>query len=560
MERSIYGKSNCRSPPNKQTSLTSQAKETLRSEFVMSVEYLIAGAGSAGCALAYELVSSGRNVLLLEAGGSDQSLTIRMPLALTRAIAKYSWGYQSMPDETRNGRVEPWPRGRVIGGSSSINGMIYVRGAVSDYDRWSDMGNIGWGSADVMDVFKRIERCDPSIEDSDGLRGRGGNVHVRMVQDCHPLTDSFIEAALQLGHKYNPDYNGRTQQGFSYCQFTQFAGRRWSAADAFLRPIVNSRKLRLLTNAHALKLLVSKSGAVHGALYYHKGQLHEVRAERIILCGGAINTPKLLMLSGIGDRGELSRIGVAPTLDRRAVGKNLMEHPMVRIVYKMNVPTYSPKGVLQKFRLLAKYLFKKQGLLASPFEVMAFIKTSRSEPEPDVQLNLSLVGFDPQRDNVLDMPSVMISIKKSYPESRGRLGLTSSDPMAPPSIVPNLLADNRDLGTLIRAIGAVREIMSTQPIAKFVAEEIFPGPSFSSQDALREFVLANSRVTYHPVGTCRMGADDDSVVTPELRVRGLDGLWIADASIMPYHISGNTNAACMMIGTKLGQQLVTEVT
>jgi choline dehydrogenase len=526
-------------------------------------DYIVIGAGSGGCAVANRLSEGGRNrILLLEAGPHNRSMLFKAPAGVGLfKISRYDWGYHSRPDPTRNDRSEYWPRGRVLGGSSSINGMNYVRGSAGDFHRWADAGLTGWDANNIARLYKDLERCDPHSIPANDVRGRLGPVHVRMVKDSHPVTQAFIAAAIAAGHPFNPDYNGPVQHGVGYAQLTQHRGMRCSAADAFLNASWRRKNLKIAANAHVHRLIV-QGAKVSGVLYEKDGSVHEVRTRRVILCAGAINTPQLLMLSGIGDAALLNKLGVAVALDSKSVGDNLIEHPLIRLLYRIKVPTYNlTGGFKQKLSFLAKYLFTRQGPLAACFESIAFLKTSPAEPQPDVQLHVAPLGFEGSEDaarplvQMLAFPSMTVVLNKNHPVSRGRVSIASADPKAPPLIEPRLLASTKDLVTLARGIAMVRAIATRAPLAELIEEEVRPGPAYKTPESIESYLKDHVELAYHPVGTCRMGVDSEAVVTPDLRLRGLENLWIADASVMPDLISGNTNAACMMIGDKLGKEL-----
>jgi choline dehydrogenase-like flavoprotein len=432
---------------------------------------------------------------------------------------------------------------------------------MSDFDRWAGAGNAGWGAKKVAPLYKDLERCDnDSIKQAADTRGFAGLLHVRMVRDSHPLTEVFIASAGAEHYPFNADYNGASQEGVAYVQLTQRRGMRCSAADAFLGTALRRTNLEAIVDANVHKLLIENS-RVNGVLYERKGSLCEERARRVILCTGSINTPKLLMLSGIGDAVAL-KLGIASVLDRKAVGENLLEHPLIRLVYKVRVPTYNlTEGVFQKFSFLWKYLSRRQGPLASCFEAVAFLRTSPQEPAPDVQLHFAPLGFEGSKEvktsfvKMLPYPSITIVLNKSYPVSTGQIRLASTDPNVAPLIEPRLLARREDVETMARGIDLVRRIVARAPLADVVTEEVMPGPACAGAESIERYLRDNLEVAYHPAGTCRMGIDDGAVVDPDLRVRGIENLWIADASIMPDLISGNTNAVCMMIGEKLGRRL-----
>ncbi|HXX01095.1 MAG TPA: GMC family oxidoreductase N-terminal domain-containing protein [Candidatus Acidoferrales bacterium] len=526
---------------------------------------VVIGAGSAGCIVAARLSeNNARRVLLLEAGPRDVWLMKPFGLSYYLDFSRFEWGFWSEPDPTRNMRSDHWRRGRVVGGSGSINGMNYVRGTRADYDRWAAMGNDGWSANDVMPLFRDMEHCEPGYHTPPdySIRGDSGPLAIREVRNCHPLTEAFLKAAQAAGIPRTNDFNGAQQEGVGYGQFNQRRGMRVSSVDAWLNPALRRNNLKLLTDALVHRLHV-KDGRVTGVAYERDGAMREARAGRVIICGGAINTPQLLMLSGIGDGKELQSLGIDVVLHRPTVGRNLMEHPLIRPSWRVNKPSYSPtNNMLRMAGFGAKFLFTGQGPLATITEAMGFLRTSPQEPAPDVHMLFSVAGAVNDNElkfykslKVLPYPSFSMVLDKSYPLSRGTIRLASADPKAAPLIHPNLLGDPRDLQTLVRAVGVVRRIVSKSPLADMVVDEVMPGKHAESEQALIEYVKDQTGLAYHASGTCRMGVDEGAVVTPDLKVRGVENLWIADASVMPDLISGNINAACMMIGEKLGRQL-----
>jgi choline dehydrogenase len=520
----------------------------------MTWDYLIVGAGSAGCALAHELIRTGRSVLILEAGGSDRSLSIKIASAQPRACAQFDWGYRSEPDPTRNGISEKWTRGRVLGGSSSINGTLYVRGAAADFERW---GLPGWSAREVMPIFQKFERSDqPGV-----LRGRDGWLHVRTVRRPHAITRAFVESARAAGVPFNQDYNDVAQEGVAFAQLSQRRGWRCSAADAFLKPLLGRKNVQLLLNATAEKIEM-ENGRATAVQFVHNGKSHRETARDIVVCAGAIKSPQLLMLSGIGDPEELKRHAIDVVLDRPGVGKNLREQPMVFLKYRSRIPTYNlTEGLTQKIGIAADFLAHGEGPISNLFEALAFVKSSQTLPAPDLHLIFMAFGYlkgPDGRSRLARYPGAMVLLINSYPESTGRIGLASADPTAAPLIECRLLEAQADMRILVRGVGMVRKIMSQEPIAKLIEREEIPGAEIATAADLETHVRGHTTISLHPVGTCRMGVDDEAVVGPDLRVRGTQNLWIADASIMPSHTSPNINAACMMIGMKLGQELATK--
>lgn len=525
----------------------------------MDWDYVVIGAGSAGCAVVHHLVRSGKRVLLIEAGGADRNLRIKFPFMMLQALDRFDWGYTCEPDETRLGRSERWQRGRVLGGTSSVNGMIYVRGSDADFDLWASRSDDSWSSSNVRTLFREMERCDPcSIATPDCQRGYSGPLHVRMVRHPHRTTRAFIDAMSSKGYPYNSDYNAATQEGIGFTQLTQHGDRRFSAFDAFVRPQRHAPNLQVMTGCVVSKINIV-DGRATGVAVVRQGAVKHLRAGKVVLSAGSLNSPKILMLSGIGDAVALAALGINVVLDRPAVGQGLSDHPIVRITYHMNVPTYAIGSLRHCAVAAAKYLFQGQGLLASAHEATAFVRSVPDLAEPDLQFHFAPIGVAPveagRPPRLMKTPSVFISIKKNHPRSRGSIRLRSIDPMEPPVIIANLLEDRSDTTSLVSGIQILRDVMATGPIRAQVRAEHEASASYRTQDELADYVRRNVTIACHSVGTCRMGNDPACVADPSLRVRGIANLWIADASIMPENISGNTNAAAMMIGYKLGKEL-----
>lgn len=528
--------------------------------------YIVIGAGSAGSIVAARLSEDPSNrVLVLEAGPPDTLLLKAFGLGYYLNLSRFEWNYHSQPDPSRNMRTDHWRRGRVVGGTGSINGMNYVRGTRADYDRWAAMGNPGWSADDVMPIFNDLERCEPGYRTTPDRRYRGfsGPISVREARHCHPLTEAYLQSTQAIGFPWAHDYNGIEQEGVGYAQFNQRRGFRRTSADGFLKPALNRKNLTLVTGALVRRLVICEH-KVTGVQYELNGKIREARGAKVVLCGGAINTPQLLMLSGIGDANALQPQGIEVVSNRPEVGKNLMEHPILRTALRVKIPSFNPTGgLVQKMSFLAKFLLQGQGPIASVVETQGFLRSSPHATHPDVQVLFSPFGAVFSNESsfyksveILDYPSVSIHFVKSYPKSRGQIRLASADPSAAPLIEPNLLGNDEDVGTLVNCVDLFRRIVTAPPLSNLVSEIIEPGPNLKDREQIVHYVRNRAGLAYHPAGTCRMGSDDDAVVTPDLRVRGIENLWIADASVMPHQISGNIYAACMMIGEKLGRQLV----
>lgn len=526
-------------------------------------DYIIVGAGSAGCVLANRLSADPSvRVCLIEAGKRDSSLMVRMPAgvgSLLKGENPYNWAFDTEPQTHMGGRRLYWPRGRGWGGSSSINGMIYIRGHAADYDQWRQMGLTGWSYADVLPYFRKSESYERG---ADAFHGGDGPLRVSDSPLDGPLYHAFLEAGQQAGHRLTPDFNGADQEGVGPYQRTIHAGERWSASFGYLRPIAGQRdNLTIVSAGRVTRILVSKGRATGVEVVEKKGGTpRTLEADReVLLCAGAVQSPQVLMLSGIGPADRLSKLGIDPVLDAPEIGENLQDHLDVTVVHEMTqkVSAYSRQAGLKKLGVGLQYLFSKSGAGADNFlQAGAFLKSREGLDRPDLQLHLvNAAMIDHGRVDV-KKDGFTVHACQLRPESRGRIGLRSADPFDAPSIDPNYLATEEDRRAMREAVKISREICAQPALSDLRGPEIMPGPAVTSDADIDAFVRETGETIYHPVGTVRMGADDRAPLDGALRVRGIDGLRVVDASVMPTLIGGNTNAPTIMIAEKAADMIL----
>ncbi|HXQ59960.1 MAG TPA: GMC family oxidoreductase N-terminal domain-containing protein [Acidimicrobiales bacterium] len=518
-------------------------------------DYVIVGAGSAGCVVANRLSKNPRtSVLLLEAGPEDDTIEVRIPAASPKLFkSERDWNYATVSQPQLADRELYWPRGRMLGGCSSINAQMYVRGNPADFDEWATLGNDGWSWTDVRRYYRRSERSGRSGPAPDDLYDGDGPLYVSDLRDPSPLTAAAVDSAVHCGIERIDDVNGATQEGVAFSAVTQRRGRRWSTADAYLRPARSRPNLTVTTGAHATGLLLEDGRAVGVRYRDGDGAAHEVTAVReVVLSAGSVNTPQLLLLSGIGPADELRALGIDVALDLPGVGRNLSDHLAVPTIF--TVGSHASLLSAEKPAQLVKYLTRRKGMLTSNVgEAMAFVRTDPTLRAPDLQLVIAPVeyidhGLAPPPGHGLTIGSVLLR-----PVSTGSITLSSADPMASPTIQPNYLSERADAGPLVAGVKLSRRIAAQRPLASMVDGELWPGRQAQSDAEIEEFVRRQAFTLYHPVGTCRMGVGPDAVVDAELRVRGLPGLRVVDASVMPVITRGNTNAPTIMIAERAAE-------
>jgi choline dehydrogenase len=516
-------------------------------------DYVVVGAGSAGCAVAARLSEDPAcRVLLIEAGGSNRRLEVRAPLAFSKQFhTKLDWDYWTEPEPHLNSRKIFSPRGKMLGGSSSMNAMIYMRGNRIDFDDWAADGATGWSYDDVLPYFKRSEHNEQL---GDEYHGRGGPLNVTRVRDVDPVSRAFVEAAAAIGIPRNDDFNGARQDGAGQFQVTHKNGMRQSAAEAFLRPAHRRSNLTVRTKALVTRVLLEGGRAVGVELADGKGGIEQVRAtSEVILTAGAFNTPALLQYSGIGPADYLRGVGVEPVVDLPAVGENLMEHPLTYVTSELaggHIGLFDAEDP----RYALKWMLRRRGKLASNFaECGAFLRTDPALPAPNMELLFGPGFFFEHGLVTWDAPALTIGLSHVAPRSRGTVRIRCTDPARKPAVTYNMLSESSELEEMIDAVERAREIIAAAPLNGMTGTEITPGPDVRSRDAIAAWVRATCQHTYHPSCTARIGTPEDGAVDPQLRVHGVERLRVADASVMPTVTRGNTHAPTVMIGERCAE-------
>lgn len=538
----------------------------------LRADYVVIGAGSAGCVLANRLSAGGKSkVALLEAGGSDLNFWVRMPIGYGGAFhhPRLNWRYTTEPDPETGGRSSYWPRGKVLGGSSAINAMVYIRGQAEDYDGWEAMGNRGWAYRDVLPYFKRME---DNLAGADHWRGGRGPIAVSAIGgSAHPLSHDYVAAAHAAGLPLNPDFNGQTQEGVGLYQITTRNGFRCSAATGYLHPVRKRENLQVITHAHVTRILFDGQRAV-GVEFRHGDAVRRIKAGReVILSAGAVNSPQILQLSGIGDGQRLKDQGIAVVQNLAGVGQNLQDHIGFDYIYEATCPTLN--NVLRPWlgRLMVglRYVLTRGGPLSlSVNQGGGFFRSSPDRDRPNLQLYFSPVSYTratPGKRKLMapdPFPGLLIGVSNCHPNSRGHLHIRSADPLAAPEIHPGYLSAPEDLDELAEGSAVIRRIAASDPLVKSIRREVLPGAEVTDMETIKEDIRQRVGTVFHPCGTCAMGPDPmaDAVVDSRLRVHGVDGLRVADASIVPRITSGNLNAPTIMIGEKAAQMILDDQT
>jgi choline dehydrogenase len=524
-------------------------------------DWVIVGAGTAGCVLANRLSADPRRrVLLIEAGGRDTYPWIHIPVGylFTLNNPRTDWCFKTEPQAGLAGRAIGYPRGKVLGGCTAINGMIYMRGQSADYDLWRQMGNVGWGWDDVLPLFRRSQDEERGADEA---HGAGGEWRIESMRLSWEILDAFRAAAAETGIPPTEDFNRGDNEGCGYFRVTQRRGVRWTTAKAFLRPVRRRPNLAVVTHAHVQRLVIEE-GRATGVVFRRDGVEHRVQAGEVVLAAGAVGSPHLLELSGVGDARRLADLGIAPVLDRPAVGENLQDHLQVRLAYRVRgtrTLNEASHSLFAKAGMVANYAARRRGpLTMAPSQLGAFTRSDPSMATPNLEWHIQPLTTDRLGEPLHREAGFTASVCNLRPVSRGSIHARSADAAVPPAIDPNYLADPADRRVAVDAVRLTRRICAAPALARYHPQEFKPGAERLDDAAILEGVAAVATTIFHPVGTCRMGTDPDAVVDPRLRVCGIGGLRIADASIMPRITSGNTAAPTIMIGEKAAEMMLAD--
>lgn len=533
-------------------------------ELYLDFDFIVVGAGSAGCPLANRLSENGRyKVALVEAGGKDTNPWIHVPVGYFKTMGnpKTDWCYKSENDPGLNGRSIPWPRGKVLGGSSSINGLLYVRGQAEDFDGWRQMGNTGWGWSDVLPFFKKSENWEEGTGED---RGKGGPLNVSPTRLKRDVVDAWIDSAVASGYKKNDDYNNGDQEGVGYFQLTAKNGKRCSSAVSYLKPIRGRKNLKIFTNSQAEKLII-EDRHVKGIIIRQggkNGQLVELKANKeVVLSSGAIGSPQILMVSGIGPKDQLEKNGIEVVCELSGVGQNLQDHLQARPVYKVNVSTINVEvgNFIKQAMIGLQYIISRTGPMTMAASLgTGFLKTRPELATPDIQFHIQPWSADSPAEGPHKFSAFTSSVLQMRPESSGHLELTSGDIRDYPKIHPNYLSTKLDCDTIVEGLRVSHKITQNGPLKDIITGMHKPTEAldFNDYDSVLDWARTNSTTIYHPTGTCKMGSDKHAVVDERLKLHGLKGIRIADCSIMPIITSGNTNAPAIMIGEKCAAMML----